>query len=415
MRVVIGGRSVVRTAGLGVKVARSRLSKQNRAAFVSMNSSEAQPESDFDSRMTYFDPEQTDTSEEQFAVSLEEAETPAFVIESEPSSVDQAPAQEPVRTDSPQPGIAHISSSEQHAQRSGDLKSDSVDLSHPAVLDSSADWRDLVSAKVSKYRSRKPHKDRYPSLQLPFEPEPPRRPRVEARSSNVQIEAERPPLIESLARTAPPSVLLESTARVLEFPRPTSPPARTDELAEPVFDRPRIIEAPELLPPPPAMGGILIEPPATPEPERLLGFDVPLQSASLERRAVAGAMDAALIAGASAGFAYIALRIIGTPLPLRLELISLLGLVAILWMAYQYVFPVFCARTPGLALARLEIRKFDGSPAPRNLRRWRTIASILSLASLGLGYAWCFLDEDQLTWHDRITRTHLALAPLRKQ
>jgi hypothetical protein len=44
----------------------------------------------------------------------------------------------------------------------------------------------------------------------------------------------------------------------------------------------------------------------------------------------------------------------------------------------------------------------------RGLRRWRVLASILSLASLGLGYAWCFLDEDQLSWHDRITRTHLA-------
>jgi len=25
-----------------------------------------------------------------------------------------------------------------------------------------------------------------------------------------------------------------------------------------------------------------------------------------------------------------------------------------------------------------------------------------------LGYAWTFLDEDQLSWHDRITKTHLA-------
>jgi hypothetical protein len=36
------------------------------------------------------------------------------------------------------------------------------------------------------------------------------------------------------------------------------------------------------------------------------------------------------------------------------------------------------------------------------------LASFLSAASLGLGYAWCFLDEDQLSWHDRITKTHLA-------
>ena len=29
-------------------------------------------------------------------------------------------------------------------------------------------------------------------------------------------------------------------------------------------------------------------------------------------------------------------------------------------------------------------------------------------ASLGMGYAWVFLDEDVLCWHDRITHTYLA-------
>jgi uncharacterized RDD family membrane protein YckC len=69
---------------------------------------------------------------------------------------------------------------------------------------------------------------------------------------------------------------------------------------------------------------------------------------------------------------------------------------------------VFSETTPGLRLAKLEVQRFDGTPAPRNLRRWRVLASLLSAFSLGLGYAWCFLDEDQLSWHDRITRTHLA-------
>ena len=34
------------------------------------------------------------------------------------------------------------------------------------------DWRDLVSAKVSSYKSRRPHPQRYPSLQLKFEQKP---------------------------------------------------------------------------------------------------------------------------------------------------------------------------------------------------------------------------------------------------
>jgi len=36
------------------------------------------------------------------------------------------------------------------------------------------------------------------------------------------------------------------------------------------------------------------------------------------------------------------------------------------------------------------------------------LASYLSAASLGMGYAWVFLDEDVLCWHDRTTHTYLA-------
>jgi hypothetical protein len=54
------------------------------------------------------------------------------------------------------------------------------------------------------------------------------------------------------------------------------------------------------------------------------------------------------------------------------------------------------------------LSRFDGSPAKRSLRRWRVLASYLSAVSLGMGYAWLFLDEDGLCWHDRITRTYFA-------
>jgi uncharacterized RDD family membrane protein YckC len=84
------------------------------------------------------------------------------------------------------------------------------------------------------------------------------------------------------------------------------------------------------------------------------------------------------------------------------------ALTVTLWFAYQSAFLVFCGTTPGLRVARLKISRFDGAPASRNLRRCRVLVSMLSFVSLGLGYAWSFLDEDQLSWHDRITKTHLA-------
>jgi uncharacterized RDD family membrane protein YckC len=155
------------------------------------------------------------------------------------------------------------------------------------------------------------------------------------------------------------------------------------------------------------MGGILIEPVDEPEPERRAGFDMPLQSAPLSRRLAAGGTDALVVATAIAIFEWVVIRVAG-PVTFRASGELAIGLLALLWPAYQYCLLVFSGTTPGLRLSRLAVTRFDGTPAPRKLRRWRVLASLLSCVSLGLGYAWCFLDEDQLSWHDRITRTHLA-------
>jgi hypothetical protein len=205
--------------------------------------------------------------------------------------------------------------------------------------------------------------------------------------------------------------LAASKAKIIEFPRSWTPaPAPLDELAEPVFDRyrPRILEAPEVVPPPPALGGITIEPAQRPEVEKRPGIDIPLQSASLARRIVSAAVDGIIIAAAGVLFAFIFWKVTAMRPP-RLEIIGIAaGLSGLFWAAYQYLLLVYSGTTPGLRLARLELARFDGSPAGRRLRRWRVLASFLSAASLGMGYAWVVLDEDSLCWHDRITRTYLA-------
>ena len=106
-----------------------------------------------------------------------------------------------------------------------------------------------------------------------------------------------------------PAAITETTAKVIEFASYSPAPRALDELAEPVLDRPRIIEAPELAPPPPALGGILIEPVEEPANERRPGFEIPLQAAPMARRMAASAIDAALVMSAFAAFAYIFFRI----------------------------------------------------------------------------------------------------------
>ena len=271
------------------------------------------------------------------------------------------------------------------------------------------DWRNQVAAKVNRYKSRRPQKDRYPSLQLQFEPAATYPKSTSSPSfSNVEPNFGEPVPIESvkLQHQIPASV--EATARVIEFPRSAALPVTRDELADPVMDRPRIVEAPELLPPPPALGGILMEPVHQPEPERRPGFDIPLQPAPFSRRLLAGGIDAFVVTISLIAFGYIFFRITGAHPQPHTAFEVAAALLGVFWPAYQYAFLVFSAATPGLRVARLQVTRFDGTAASRNLRRWRVLASLLSSVSLGLGYAWCFLDEDQLSWHDRITRTHLA-------
>ena len=183
-----------------------------------------------------------------------------------------------------------------------------------------------------------------------------------------------------------------------------------DELAEPVTDRPRILEAPEFVPPPPALGGITIEPTLQPDLEKRPGIDIPLQSAPLLRRICSAAIDSVIIATACGLFGFIFWKMTAIEPP-KIQMAGIgAGLFATLWAAYQYLLVVHSGSTPGLRLAKLKLDRFDGTPANLRLRRWRVLASLLSALSLGMGYAWVFLDEDALCWHDRITHTYLAPA-----
>jgi len=118
--------------------------------------------------------------------------------------------------------------------------------------------------------------------------------------------------------------------------------------------------------------------------------------------------DDGIIAVACALFGYIFWKLTAIRPP-RFQIVEIAGgLAGVFWAGYQYLLVVYAGTTPGLRLARLELTRFDGSPAGRRLRRWRVLASFLSAISLGMGYAWVFLDEDSLCWHDRITHTYLA-------
>ena len=404
------------------------------------------------------DPDAFDASEQQFAASVEGLAAPAnpnFVPDGARTGSPQGetitesaigpepgPGQEPDQDPSQDLSQDPIQDSDRFAlaDRAAGCESGaeaSADRTPPEAAPTEAtpsettpaedpdSWRNEVSARVNTYRARRrPREPRYPSLQLKFEPH---EPAFSARSTPPQAQAsahsarpafsldsvapaEGPPLPALVASVTPPPAAPETTARILEFPRSLTfvPPQQLDELAEPVFDRPRILEVPEVAPPPPALGGILIESAEQPASERRPGFEIPLQSAPMSRRLAAVAMDAVTVLSALGVFSYIFFRITGTIPPLQQAAGTIVVLAGMLWAGYQYLLLVYAGTTPGLKLAKLRLDRFDGSPVPRRVRRWRVFASALSGLSLGLGYAWCFLDEDELCWHDRITRTYMA-------
>lgn len=201
---------------------------------------------------------------------------------------------------------------------------------------------------------------------------------------------------------------MPETGRILEFPRfPAAPLNPVYELAEPIADRPRIVEAPEVTPPPPALGGITLEAEKK-EVEKRPGFEIPLQPAPLARRVLAAAIDGVVVLSAGVLFAYIFVKMTMAAPPLAQIRWLAIGILAWLWAAYQCLLLILSGSTLGLLIARLRVSYFDGSPVGRRMRRWRVLASLISAISLGLGFAWCFLDEDALSWHDRITHTYLA-------
>jgi uncharacterized RDD family membrane protein YckC len=381
------------------------------------------------------DPEAFDASEQHFAASLEPNPTlieprfgqerfvaprsvgPRFVVEDTPQEATMVPTE---------PGAVSVETQE------------TTTPPHPAEPQPPQDpdaWRREVAARLSHYRARRRTREpRYPSLQLKFEAEPsstipeptlpPAAPVDRDRRAADYVEAAAAPRITLAepsgyaSNSSPnypsnyprilPAVSTEATAKVIEFASYSPAPRALDELAEPVLDRPRIIDTPELAPPPPALGGILIEPVEEPANERRPGFEIPLQAAPMSRRMAASAIDATLVLSGFAAFTYLFFRINAELPPLSKIAGAGVLLIGLFWSAYQYLLLVYSGTTPGLKLARLELHRFDGSPVPLRIRRWRVLTSVLSGLSLGLGYAWCFLDEDRLCWHDRITRTYMA-------
>ncbi|HKC71987.1 MAG TPA: hypothetical protein VKB60_10210, partial [Terriglobales bacterium] len=163
-------------------------------------------------------------------------------------------------------------------------------------------WRQEVAARLNHYHSRRTRKPpRYPSLALKFDPPAyssppscaPEPPCAAASSLPARSEAATAPA--AAAEEVEERQLLPADAsNLIEFPRPLVPPSpRPDELAEPILDMPRILDAPEAVPKQVPLGGIILQGEEASAPSDL---ELPLPVAPLGRRLLAAGLDGMLVA-----------------------------------------------------------------------------------------------------------------------
>lgn len=334
-----------------------------------------------------------------------------------------------------------------------------------STLDRQAEvWRQEVSSRVEGYRVRRSKKTLagefsmkldfearvvlrgsvLPVETVPPEPEPPPRtsttperclpepaPREPVSETWIEPRLTMEPVAQTSVEFDPPPAGLpvppasvrrpEPAAprqkKVIEFPRSLIFPdlfeqvADPNELAETIIDKPRILDASETVavPAPPLSDVTLdlgVDEEAAPPPS----FDLPLRVASLTQRFAAAVLDWLLVLVGTGVFGAIALRALGA-MPLAKPMLGLAVAVPVLfWAIYQYLFLVHAAATPGMRAAGIRMSTFEGDFPLRNRRRWRALVLVLSGVSLGFGFLWALFDEDNLCWHDKVTRTYLTSA-----
>jgi uncharacterized RDD family membrane protein YckC len=384
------------------------------------------------------DPDQFDTSEQQFAASLD---------------VSNSAASEPL----PARAYARVM-----------LQSTAPKLTEPDV--DVKDWRNQVTSRVKQHRTKRGYEDDSMSLTFGDDPsyvaessapvrtatavaeaapapylddeadplhlndydtESPARPTF---SASATAEAESESMMMTHVDLTPPETVVNEpvmrTAKVrrprtqdrdniIEFPKTQG--LFDNELAEPIASVPRILEAepvveePSVRVPQP-IATITLDESATDwqraylEPYEDSDIELPLAVAPFAPRMMCLLVDGVLSVAAAAIFGFVAVSMTHYMPQGKAALGAALVLPALFWSAYQMLFLTYCGTTPGMQMSQLEMCDFEGYFPRRNTRQGRALALMLSVISCGMGFAWTLVDEDALGWHDRITRTYLRLS-----
>ncbi|PYT96543.1 MAG: hypothetical protein DMG38_23825 [Acidobacteria bacterium] len=82
---------------------------------------------------------------------------------------------------------------------------------------------------------------------------------------------------------------------------------------------------------------------------------------------------------------------------------------AVFYLQYFALFTIFGGTTPGMMLRGLQVVSFSGEPPTSRQMLLRSVGYALSAGTFFLGFLWAMWDSDELTWHDRLSRTYLSV------
>ena len=132
--------------------------------------------------------------------------------------------------------------------------------------------------------------------------------------------------------------------------------------------------------------------------------------ASLKERRYAGALDGLFLVISCVGFLGL-FHSLGGKLGLaKVDAAVFVITFFLLYGLYFSIFTAFAGATPGMQLRGLCAVRLDGWLPDNRQLGWRSFGYLVSGGALALGFLWSLWDEDQFTWHDRISRTYVTSA-----
>ena len=240
------------------------------------------------------------------------------------------------------------------------------------------EWRGELNQRLQAYRARR--RKTHPNeaqTELPFEAQPSRR------HTGLQTEEEVPLDVPAIK---------EDFAFTIAIGRPP----RKDEP-----DDPRLLIDVSLPP--------LVEEERETAPLSEMSPSQLYPVASLLERRRSAMIDVACLAFAYGGFLALFGSLGGSFTFSKLSAAVCFSTFAFVYVQYFCLFTIFGGTTPGMMVRGLQVASFSGeAPTARQLF-WRATGYLISAGTFFLGFYWALWDEDGMTWHDRISKTYLAV------